>query len=397
MRVFSSFREKIAFFLEKTLLLDLAVFLILAPYSKVGIKVCFGIAMVLWLTVNIFRHRKHFYRGFLAPNPLNRPILLFLGAVILSTLFSISLYHSQGFLFDRYIFYFLFFLLGAYIVKNRNNANFLILSFILGATVVAIGAIFDYFTVTTTKRFATSFGGGVFLTQYLVFAIPGLFALTIFPKRILINVTSGIVSFLLILFLIWNQSRAALLAVATAFLLIYFLKNRRNAIVSAVSMLGIFIFLISLYAFPRFKSWDKFADPALRPVRWESALNILKDHPAFGSGLGTIELIFTDYAPILKDKGPHVHNTFLEVAAEMGLVGVITFIFIFIVLFKSFFNFVKMSSETKDSLIFAFATGLFGGILATLIISLSCTVITVGINNATLFWFTLGVLASLIA
>jgi O-antigen ligase len=260
-----------------------------------------------------------------------------------------------------------------------------------------LGAIFDYFTVYSNIRAITSFGRGVFLTQYLTMVIPLLFAFTIFSKRILLSLASAVTFFLLTLFLIWNISRAAILSVIIAIFCIYFIKNRRNAIILLISILGLIIFLIFIYALPRFKSFDKFLDPALRPIRWESALRIVKDYPVFGSGLGTIELIYADYAPILKDKGPHVHNTFLEVAAEMGLVGLVAFMLIFIVLFKKFFNFVKGSTGTEDPDKFAFATGVFGGILATLVLSLSCTVITVGVNNATLFWFLLGALASIIA
>ncbi len=65
-------------------------------------------------------------------------------------------------------------------------------------------------------------------------------------------------------------------------------------------------------------------DPRL--VSWLVGMKILKDHPGFGVGVGNFILAFPDYSNTNK----HVaHNTFLQFAAESGLVAGLIYLWFF--------------------------------------------------------------------
>ncbi len=75
-------------------------------------------------------------------------------------------------------------------------------------------------------------------------------------------------------------------------------------------------------------------DIKLRWVIWENTIEILKDFPLWGSGLGTFAQIFPMYRTFhFRGLVTHAENDFLQLASEVGLVGfgllAILFLFLF--------------------------------------------------------------------
>jgi O-antigen ligase len=72
----------------------------------------------------------------------------------------------------------------------------------------------------------------------------------------------------------------------------------------------------------------------LRWAIWENTIQILKDFPLLGSGLGTFAQIFPMYRSFyFRGLVTHAENDFLQLASEVGLVGLgllaILFLFLF--------------------------------------------------------------------
>ena len=53
---------------------------------------------------------------------------------------------------------------------------------------------------------------------------------------------------------------------------------------------------------------------------WKDALNIIADHPFQGTGLNTYTAVIKEYAADKKDWN-YPHNSYLQVASEVGLTG----------------------------------------------------------------------------
>jgi len=144
----------------------------------------------------------------------------------------------------------------------------------------------------------------------------------------------------MILGLIVSASRAGmlslLLSLSLSLLLFYDIRNEKKLLKKSVLILG----LASVWA-----GWigtsalvDRFfavsEDFKLRWVIWENTLQILKDFPLFGSGLGAFAQIFPMYRTFhFRGLVTHAENDFLQLASEVGLVGLgllaILFLFLF--------------------------------------------------------------------
>ncbi|MFH0772489.1 MAG: O-antigen ligase family protein, partial [Candidatus Omnitrophota bacterium] len=61
---------------------------------------------------------------------------------------------------------------------------------------------------------------------------------------------------------------------------------------------------------------------------WEGTLNIIKDNPIFGTGLGTFNYTFPKYQPlaIINKHYTYAHSDFLELLSETGIIGFSLFV-----------------------------------------------------------------------
>jgi O-antigen ligase len=102
---------------------------------------------------------------------------------------------------------------------------------------------------------------------------------------------------------------------------------------------------------------------------WANTLQIIKDFPLLGSGLGTFTQVFPVYRSFhIEGLVTHAENDFLQLASEAGLIGmgllIIDFLFLF---YRAFSGIHKLSSEDPRRYI---GIGGLVGILALLIHSM---------------------------
>lgn len=59
-----------------------------------------------------------------------------------------------------------------------------------------------------------------------------------------------------------------------------------------------------------------------RPILWQGAMGIIREHPVWGSGAGSYNLAFEKYRPEgFRDEPRWAHNDYLNTASDYGLVG----------------------------------------------------------------------------
>jgi len=91
---------------------------------------------------------------------------------------------------------------------------------------------------------------------------------------------------------------------------------------------------------------------------WKRSLSIIKDYPLFGSGLNTYALIEGRYR---NGWGGYPHNSYLQMAAETGLVGITVFLWMLFVLFRDSFKALKkIGNQQHKIFFFSLLTGLSG-------------------------------------
>ena len=134
-----------------------------------------------------------------------------------------------------------------------------------------------------------------------------------------------------------------------------------------------------------------------REAIWGFSTLMIKDHLLFGSGLGTFEYNTLRYQAKFFDQGQNralypygvadkAHNEYLQLGAELGLIG----LGIFLWLIFSYFNYgVKKLKNIKDKYKLGIVIGLMGSTIAFLVDALFWFPLRLPTNTA-LFWLILG-------
>lgn len=132
-----------------------------------------------------------------------------------------------------------------------------------------------------------------------------------------------------------------------------------------------------------------------RTTMWKNSWEIFRQHPVIGNGLNTF---FINYAKVRDDedrnkRGSYAHNCYIQMAADIGLVGLLSFIlFAGAVIARALRSLRKIG---EDSFYWPLVFGTVLGLTAFLVHSAVDTNLY-SLPLAALFWMTAGLLMSMI-
>jgi len=235
----------------------------------------------------------------------------------------------------------------------------------------------------------------------LVLVIPLFFALMIYYRRHkreekswALFFWSSLVFFLLeifILFLTASRGSWMALTVALAFMVwIYFLIPKKKAVWIGPLLGGVAVLLVLGYmALIRTENIGAAADELEgkykgRQQAWSVGMRVAKENPLTGLGMNNVRM----EEGIGYDRA-HVHNQMLNIAAELGIPGLMAFL---AVLSGVGFMVWRVWWQSRDSWMRAVVLGLAGGQLAHFIWGMGDT-ITLGGKPGIVFWVSVGLIA----
>ena len=284
--------------------------------------------------------------GLLRPNPVNRPILFYVGACVFSSLVG-ALQGTNDprqsvFYIVKYTQYFMIFFMVANHVSSVKQARKFIFFILLTAFLVGIYA--QLFHVMPGARATAPFEGEAgepnTLAGYLLIMISLATGMLLYARRgkrrILL---SGFLAFLIIPFL-FTLSRAGwmgMMVVLVSFLL-FTRRNRDSLVVALFVMLILSFFFMPETVEERFhstflpgrtyavmgRSFTVAESAALRVDSWQASFKVWLERPIFGRGVpGGGSVSDVQYTRILR---------------ETGIVGFLVFIWIMSTLFKAAFR-----------------------------------------------------------
>lgn len=226
-----------------------------------------------------------------------------------------------------------------------------------------------------------TFGNPAFYSVFSVTIIPFAFAIYYFNRNskeeTLLKYTGLIVFFTSILVLPATNNRAGWLAVFVGVMFVFIKKkeidkkvleylNSKLKKVFAL-FLSLTLFLFILYGLSLIRP----ASVAGRLLIWKVSTGMLLDNPLFGIGYDRFEDVYNNYQAdyfageerseqekILTDNVNFAHNDFVEIAAELGLVGLFLFLCILFVALNNKNNDLH-SISAKASLISVMVAALF--------------------------------------
>src|SRR6202171_2531978 len=163
-----------------------------------------------------------------------------------------------------------------------------------------------------------------------------------------------------------SASRGGFLGLIVAFL--FFIKRSaqplRNFLLVTVLSAPIIIFApaspVQRLLHPNYS--DTSAEDS-RLQLWRAGLRMIARHPLTGIGPGNFKYTVTQYEADRKSLEKIAHNTYIGIAAEMGLPSIIVFVLILFCAFRDLSHARELSLEEDIPLVYEAATGIQAGLL----------------------------------
>jgi len=338
------------------------------------------IALSLWV-LKYFKEEKTLW----VKGPLNLPIFLFI------LIMSISLFESKFLIVSLrdYIIFLSYFLIFFLVINNIENEqefySFIKLFFII-SFIISIYTIIQYYGLDPYLRelgaLTSTIGQKNWISNYLTLIFPIAFAFFLLEK-----IKKNKIFFFLLLSIIYTtliicQSRgiwiSILLTIPIGIFFVYksklfniFQENKKWLILLLITFIVITIAYSvdsplnrDLLTAPQraLSTFDE-RDPSInmRLLNWKNTYQMIKDKPLLGSGIGTYKMNYLDYqAEFLKNNPAYMeywvfpreaHNEYLQIGAELGLLGLGIFLTIICIFYSVIIKFLKEEQNNKNRLV----------------------------------------------
>ncbi len=365
--------------------------------------------------------------------PLNLPVLAFMVICPLSLLWSnspmVSLLELPLFLAGPILYF-----IVVNNIKDDDQINRLLTPLLIISSVLGIYGIFQYNGIDFSfwkanigrQQVFGLFGNVNYFAEYMIIPLPLTISLFFATQKrtykILLLV--GILAMGGSIILTLTRGSYLAIGISSIFMFLLYLTSRGKGFVKEHKKIFIFILALIIlvtffFALPnplnkpgtaisKIKSRISISqltkDYSLRRrfATWKFTTMIIKDYPILGSGLGTFKYNSLNYQANFFDQGENrslypygiadkAHNEYLQLGAEIGILGLGIFLWIVI----TYFNYgIKLLKRIEDKYKQGIIIGLMGGIVAVLIdaifgfpLHLPATLV--------LFWLFIGLIVSL--
>ena len=192
-----------------------------------------------------------------------------------------------------------------------------------------------------------------FAAEYLVMVIPYMYYLLIDKKKQWILYIPLVLS---IIHLIFTFTRTSYIAFLISGVVFFVLAGKRvNVKVGVIVLLSFLVFSQPLFS--GIKTFER-GTVKSRMLIWNISLKMIKENPIMGVGPGNFVIVYPYYA-IGEERAlrgsslvvDSVHNDYLEVCAEAGIVGFVLFLYLLFSVFKASFVLYRGSGRKEKLLI----------------------------------------------
>lgn len=384
--------------IDTVALVFFSLMLFFIPISTVITGILGGfIFLCLFLRGIILKPSKDVFKTFFSSR-INLSLLFFLIVAGLS-MTSSGLFWKKSVeaWFGKWVYGILLFYCLQVFIKTKTQIRNTLLVFLASAFLISIDGLYqkivgiDFirgFTLYQSDFFVgirASFNHYNFFSSYMVamfFVVLGFF---IYMRRVWVKWLLFLLMVLIAVNIFFAYSRGAWVSFVCAGLVLFFFYSDRKVKIFSLILLISFTAVIftapSLHA--RFARIFGERGDSGRMEIWQAGAGMVKESPFLGKGVGT----FKNYVDARTTAGRrHAHNCYLEIAAEMGLFG--------LVLFLWFLGEIMIGSlrKLKEKNAEGLFCGVFLGFFAMCVHAFFDSQFY-GMNLAALFWILLGYLA----
>jgi putative inorganic carbon (HCO3(-)) transporter len=280
--------------------------------------------------------------------------LLFIGCGFLSIINTPNLLTSLKEIFQMTVYFIMIYLVIINNVTNNEQIKRLVLAFLIGGFLVAFIGVVQYI-VGNARTFSifynpNVFGGFLALVLPLIITLSNNFKM----KAVGVVVFMGLLS---------TMSRGSVLGASLANILISLLGKKLQILYKTVIFFLFAIILVGgLGRFLYMK--NRIFDSHTTNVRislWQASWRMISSHPLTGVGIGTYAENLPFYAPQGTEMQDTAHNLYLNIAAEMGIPGLLVYLSILVIILS---RAIKNHQTLKDEYLKCLNLGLLGGVIA---------------------------------
>jgi O-antigen ligase len=329
--------------LDKVLSFSLILFVMFSMFSISITQISFAVGTIAWLTKTSLNHSWKQARF-----PLWVPFLLFISASVLAVVTAVDPGYSVKPL--KKLLQILIFFWAVNSIKDEKEKDFLILLLAVAGCVAALYGIYQGLLTPVTTATRVEGTMSIYMTFAGILMLSGLVALGRFLMREPRENWLGVAVFLIVVCLLLTLTRQAWLGFLAGLVFLVFIWKKR--LLWGIPVLLALALLFSpagvkqrIHSMVDLSDWTYQSRLAL----WQGGWQVFKDYPLTGCGFRCMDLVHTDYPDptgyIKKYRG--MHNNFVQLTVDTGLLGLTAWISIWACYFLALFR--KTRDPAKNS------------------------------------------------
>lgn len=343
------------------LLIYITIYPILPTYGLINSDIILYCLALVYLTGLLIYKKERQNLFYIIKNIFNDNILLSITSLNLLMYLSVFIAIDKRVTFTnsiRFSMYIFVFYLISYKIKSLKQIStiikcFIFTSFLSGIySLIQIGYIFYLgYTIDPSVRISSFLENPNNLSAYSILSIFIVISLLINSRNKKSKVLYTSLLALLLVNIIFSQSRSALLAIVFGFLIFSVLWNKRFLIFSI--FIPIILFIIPQSRVRLMQIFDASQNSSRLNI-WEITKLIINDNPIFGIGYENFSVNYLNYIKnnpsySIRDGyiALHPHNVFLKIQVELGILGSVIFIIFLTSIIYTLYKLIKFKSNSK--------------------------------------------------
>jgi len=352
---------------DRTILGGLMLFSFVLPFvyhSETFVTLGLLVPLIAWIIKLIIQKGKEFN-----PTPLMIPLMVW-GIIILVSVCWVSIdpsYSLRAFRTEYLMQIALFFIVTNNLKKDY-QIRYLLYALLAASLIVSLYTIGAHFTGMGVEQGRATGTYGSFCRQamYFIFLIPLTFHIFLSSEKKFTKYSSLLLFILSFFALLLTSTRGAVISSVLVVLILSFRKSKRLTL--AVLLAGLVLIGVLPHTRQRMlKTVNLFSGCNLvfsgRAILWKNTLVVIKDHPWMGAGYGpnifntlgkyynvTVQL---DKKPPIRSKQqePDAHNLYLQLLVEVGIIGLVAFLYLISSFYRIAFRDWKIMKENRELLL----------------------------------------------
>lgn len=399
-------RDKLLNCCNKAIYWEIIAIPFVASFSSAAVNVFIGLLIFTFIIKKLLNKKID-----IAGSPLNISFAILIIISLTSFVNSVNIHSSiQGIV--KLLKYGSLLIILESEIKDRTHIKKIIIAAMFGLLLASLDGLYqlvfgvDFFRhkpydyVIGLTRLKAAFPHTNIFAGYLTLFVPVSVALFLYYLKGKNKAVFGVIFGLGLFCLIFTFCRSAAIGFFLTMLLAGLLRKDKLVIFSLVALI-----MISPFIVPKnIRNWSQKTGSITelllnkeRLVLYETSFNMIKHHPVLGVGVNTYCLNYQKYK--LHDTGEgtantmwYAHNSYLQMASEIGIIGLLVFFYLLFQLFKQWWIFYK---KAGDNFLKISSLGLLMGIVAFLVHGLTETNLYYP-KIVVLFWFHVSLLTSIL-